>query len=152
MDSEEDFEAQWRLVETGYRKALEEYLVGAKVLFRKESLLKKKNSPSLIPLKVVYFDVDYKIPLAVYEYEMLGTRQELLRLIEVQHRELTTSAQYRKNQNRMFNRLKDEFGMKDKDILDLLIPDASADERAIVYKRFKQDRGRKMRARRATKS
>ncbi len=152
MNMDEDFEAQWRGIEAGYRKAFEECLVDAKVAFRKESRVRKKNELPIVPLRLIYMDAEYKIPLAMFEFDMLGTRQELIRLIVANHHELTNSAKYRKNQNRVFNHLKDEYGVKDKDILDLLVPDATPDERAILYKRLKQDRGRKLRAKRATKS
>jgi hypothetical protein len=115
MKLETDAEAEWRAIEAGYRKALEEYLVLAKAAFQKEFRAKKKTSPLIIPLRLIYIDAEYKIPLAMFEFEMLGTRQELIRLIEANHRQLTNSPQCRKNQNRVFNHLKDQFGMKDKD-------------------------------------
>ena len=75
MNIDEDFEVQWREIEAGYRKAFEEYLVDAKVAFRKELRVKKKNELPIVPLRLIYVDAEYRIPLAMYELEILGTRQ-----------------------------------------------------------------------------
>lgn len=105
----------------------------------------------IVRVMAVYIDRDHNLPLGLYEYDVIGTREEIARLVESKHEDFINSAAYRKNQSLIFNTLKKK-GVRDSKILDVLFPDASKDERAKSYNRLKRSWARVKAARKGTKS
>ncbi len=97
-----------------------------------------QDGPPIVPVRLMYYDREHMVPLEIIDHDFLGTREEIHGIISRRHKELLESAEYRKHQNKMFVTLKGKFGMKDRQILDALIPDASKDERDKVYNRLKR--------------
>lgn len=143
----------WDEFEGQLREAFEENLAKMKDAFVDQTTVAKDipKGPEIIPLTVVFYDSRSMLLLGIHEWDVMGTPEEVSRLFESKMSQFEDSFAYRKNQGAVFNRLKDEYGMRDRDILDLLVPGADKDERERVYKRLKQARRYKTSAKRSTK-
>ena len=141
------------LLEEDYRTAFDENLVKMKASLMREDATEEsqQNEPPIVPVLLVYLDRERMLPLVIIEYEFLGTRDEIRRVVEAHHKRMVESAEFRKQQNRLFVSLKTKYHMKDRDILDLLIPNVSKDERDKVYNRLKRHLARIKASRRGTK-
>jgi hypothetical protein len=154
MDQEIDKEQLWAAFEIQLRESFEDNLTRMKIAMFDDHPVKKsekKDGPPIVPVRLMYYDREHMVPLEIIDYDFLGTREEIHRIISRRHKELLESAEYRKHQNKMFATLKGKFGMKDREILDALIPDASKDERDKVYNRLKRHWARYNASREGTK-
>jgi hypothetical protein len=111
-----------------------------------------KNGPPIKNMVTLYVDRTTMLPLGIFEWSVLGTREEIARLLQANHDGFLNSFELRKNQNKAFVILKEKYGMKDSEILDLLIPSASRDERDKVYNRLKRHYARVKAAKKGTKT
>ena len=153
MEQEIDKQQLWADLEVKLRTSFEENLIKMKTAVFKEQPPEsfETNGPPIVPVRLMYYDRENMVPLEILDYDFLGTREEIHRIISARHKELLESAEYRKNQNKLFATLKSKYGMKDRAILDALIPDASKDERDKVYNRLKRSWGRYIASRKGTK-
>ena len=154
MDQEIDKKQLWASLEIQLRESFEENLSQMKTAIFEEHSAKEsetKDRLPIVPVRLMYYDREHMVPLEIVDYNFLGTREEIHRIISKRHKELLKSAEYRKQQNKLFVTLKGKFGMKDREILDALIPDASQDERDKVYNRLKRHWARYNASREGTK-
>jgi hypothetical protein len=145
MSDEQDFNEIWSELEKDAREKFETVLNETKRAWLKKNqpTIKGKKLP-IFPVKILFIDADYNLPLHEVTFNVFGNREEIAKLLENHTNAYLKTFQkaldYKRQQSRLFVDLVDNYKMEPTDVYPLLHNDyesLSAEEKRRFQNRLR---------------